>query len=499
VPRLSSTRVPGPHTEPAAADRSPARAPDAGRRVLAAGRSLWALAGSCVVLGAISLAVPSTPTYDPWAWIIWGREITQLDLNTNFGPSWKPLPVLFTTLFAPFGDAAPELWLVVARAGGLLALALTFRLARRLVGGGAAGAFAGALALAGLLLSPGFLRNVGLGNSEGLLVAFALLAIERHLDGARSHAFAAAFAAALLRPEIWPFLGVYAILVWRAEPRARRLVAALLALVPVLWFGPELWGSGDPLRASSRARDPNAGSPAFAERPALEILRLTEELLLSPVILGALLALALAGIAFARARRGRTPLVVGAAAAAWVALVAAMTEAGYAGNPRYLVLAVAGACVLAGVGLASVARGAAGLVRDVSGREPLALAAGVAAAVAIVAASAASAREAATGLEAQYGALRAEGILYRDLTTAVERAGGRHAVLACGRPITGPYHVPALAWRLHVHSEIVTMEPETPGIVFSERDDRTLVLPADAPFRHVAAAGEWDVLAACAP
>ena len=56
--------------------------------------------------------LPAGPTYDPWAWIIWGREITEGDLDTRTGPSWKPLPVLFTTPFALTGDAgAPELWL----------------------------------------------------------------------------------------------------------------------------------------------------------------------------------------------------------------------------------------------------------------------------------------------------------------------------------------------------------------------------------------------------
>ena len=45
---------------------------------------------------------------------------------------------MFTTLFAPLGKVSdglpPALWLVVARAGGLLALALAFRLAYRLAG-----------------------------------------------------------------------------------------------------------------------------------------------------------------------------------------------------------------------------------------------------------------------------------------------------------------------------------------------------------------------------
>ena len=29
---------------------------------------------------------PSMPTYDPWAWIIWGREVAHLDLDTTDGP-----------------------------------------------------------------------------------------------------------------------------------------------------------------------------------------------------------------------------------------------------------------------------------------------------------------------------------------------------------------------------------------------------------------------------
>ena len=61
-----------------------------------------------VVLGAFALALlsllaPSEPTYDPWAWIIWSREVTEGALSTTNGPSWKPLPVLLTTPFALLG------------------------------------------------------------------------------------------------------------------------------------------------------------------------------------------------------------------------------------------------------------------------------------------------------------------------------------------------------------------------------------------------------------
>ena len=58
----------------------------------------------CLALAALAHVLPAVPTYDPWAWIIWGREIAQADLVTRApGPSWKPLPVLFTTPFALAG------------------------------------------------------------------------------------------------------------------------------------------------------------------------------------------------------------------------------------------------------------------------------------------------------------------------------------------------------------------------------------------------------------
>jgi hypothetical protein len=103
------------------------------------------IAGASLVLATLSLLLPSAPTYDPWAWIIWGREITQLDLVTVDGPSWKPLPVILTTLTAPLGEASASIWLVAARAGAIAALPLAFLLAARL-----AGPVAGLTAAAGL-------------------------------------------------------------------------------------------------------------------------------------------------------------------------------------------------------------------------------------------------------------------------------------------------------------------------------------------------------------
>ena len=104
-----------------------------------------------------------------------------------------------------------------------------------------------------------------------MLAAVALWAFERHLDGRRDHALYLGFACALLRPEAWPFLGVYGLWLWFREPELRLRVVAVGVLIPVLWFGPELWGSGRrPARLDARHR-PQPGSAAFADSPGLEV------------------------------------------------------------------------------------------------------------------------------------------------------------------------------------------------------------------------------------
>src|ERR1700745_3821493 len=93
----------------------------------------------CLALAALSAAIlPTVPSYDPWSWIVWGREVTDPHLSfiVNGGPSGKRLPMIFTTIYGLFGGAAPTLWVITARVGGLLALWGTWKLTSRLVGGG---------------------------------------------------------------------------------------------------------------------------------------------------------------------------------------------------------------------------------------------------------------------------------------------------------------------------------------------------------------------------
>ena len=65
------------------------------------------------------------------------------------------------------------------------------------------------------------MRDSALGNSEPLMAALVLWAFERHLDGRRDHALYLGAGAALMRPEVWPFLGLYGLWLWFRDPQLR--------------------------------------------------------------------------------------------------------------------------------------------------------------------------------------------------------------------------------------------------------------------------------------
>ena len=186
-------------------------------------RTACILALSALAVSALSLVAQRTPDFDPTAWLIWGEQLSDGELRTLGGPSWKPLPVLFTTPLALLGDTAAEwLWLVIARTGGLLAIPMAYVVARRL-----GGATSGWIAAAGLALATGFLYNAARGDSEGLLVLAALAAVHLHLDDRRETALLAGAVAGLIRPEVWPLLAVYGL--WLLRRRAGARTVALLA------------------------------------------------------------------------------------------------------------------------------------------------------------------------------------------------------------------------------------------------------------------------------
>jgi hypothetical protein len=453
----------------------------------------------CLVVAAVTLVFPSTPTYDPWAWIMWGREIAHLDLVTEGGPSWKPLPVVFTTLFSVFGDdVAPYLWLVVARAGGLLACVMAFRVARRLIGGGGYGVLAGVFAALALFSSFKYVRDAALGNSEALLAALALWAFERHLDGRRDHALYLGFAGALLRPEVWPFLGLYGLWLWFAEPRLRVRMVVLGALVPALWFLPEWWGSGDPFRAGSRANSPNEGSAAFADSPALELLSRFRKVVIAPVKVGIIIGAGYALVEWVRRRREGQTVALAAGGLAWFLLVAGMTEAGFAGNERYLIVTTVVCCVLGGLGAARVLQGVgwigARLFRD-ERAGPITAGATLVLCLAVFSPFIA---EKADNTNRVSGGLRHEAQLWHDLKGLIDEAGGRERIVSCGGAFSGPFQTQMVAYELHLHGiEVGWKFTPPPGAVFRTRtvpDGPLVTKPTDDRYRLVATGGKWRLL-----
>ncbi len=391
-----------------------------------------------VALAALSLALPYLPVYDPWGWLVWGREIAHLDLATAAGPSWKPLPVLIDTLLSPIGGAAPEAWLLVARSGWLLAPLLAGWLAAWLAGTetgrwrlAAAALAAGSVALTGDSFTPPARQFTG-GLSEPLLVTLVLGAFIAALERRPTLALWLGVAASLLRPECWPFLALWAILAVRDEPRLRPQALAAAALVPLAWFVPDLLAAGSPLEGSATARQGG--------------IELDEIAQVAGRALAAPLAAAWIGVALLlwghRSEDGddRPAMVLLAGALAWIAVVAAMAVIGFAGLPRFLAPASAAISVVGGVGLARAgARAFAGGPRPV-------LAAAVVATLAIGAAGFALR---AADVPADIETIERQANSQKDLFALADRIGS-DKLLSCGGTVrvTQLLAQTPLAWHL---------------------------------------------------
>lgn len=298
-------------------------------------------------------APPLGAEHDPWAWLVWGRELAPGGLDTTGGPPWEPLPVVFTTLVARLEDLdaglPAALWIVVARTGALLALAMAFRLASRLARGGLVGAIGGAVAAVALFLTPDWFQFTAHGSEAPIAVALMLWAIDRQLDGRHTHVVVLGTLACLLRPELFSFLAVYGLWAWWTEPRLRQLLIGVLVLMPVAWVMPEWIGSGNPLDGGRQARSEPMWSLSLAARPWLRALERVDNHAGLAVEL-----LSLFGAAWALVHRRWAVVASGAAPLAEVVLFLAMTESGHSGNPRDVLPAIAVASVLAGVGASAL-------------------------------------------------------------------------------------------------------------------------------------------------
>ena len=191
--------------------------------------------------------------------------------------------------------------------------------------------------------------------------------------------------------------------------------------------------------------------------------------MLSPLMLAAVLA------------RGATARALAAAASAWVAVVAVLSELGYSGEERYLLPAAAAVAALAGIGAA----------RGLRSRRVTAVAL-AAAVVATAPFSVIAARELVADVRDDAG-------LQHGLARAVAASGGADA-LRCGSIAAGRYRFPLVAW--HLHSSIADVDfAARRGVVLRSRLRRNSPLEPPRPgarFNRVATAGGWEVWSTCA-
>jgi hypothetical protein len=422
---------------------------------------------ACTVLAAISAAIlPTVPSYDPWSWIVWGREVfdPHLSFVVNGGPSWKPLPVIFTSFWGLFGSAAPTLWVITARAGGLLGFVAAWRLASRLTGGGWPGAFAGVLAIIGVALTGRLDQDWWYyflhGTSEAMLPAATLWAVDRLLDGHRTQAFLIGAVAGLIRPEFWPFLALYAVWLWFRDPAfvgpwMRLLLLAGLAAQPFFWFVPPWVTTGHPFLAATHAADYNGHLGSDVLRSV--VTRGYRDQVV-PALIGALAAVIIGW----RRDRDRAILWIAAGIVAWWVVVVAETLDGYPGLERFFLPAAAMVSVLGGVGIAMLARQAGALVPAWRRWATIGVAAALTAAcipfsTAQIAVARADETQASQGVQ-----------LLDELTRAVAAVGGHAGVLPCRSSFVAINHSgqTALAWKLHVTLERVGTSMRAPGVDF---------------------------------
>jgi hypothetical protein len=179
--------------------------------------------------------------------------------------------------------------------------------------------------------------------------------------------------------------------------------------------------------------------------------------------------------------------VSGILGAAWWVVIAAMTQAGFSGNNRYLILGAALIEVAGGVGWGWAAlelgRGVPRFVagaRGIAARLASGLAAfGVVALVFLLVPNWVGGN--LINIPRTHRALVYQAHLREDMTAAVSRLGGRSKVLSCGSVMTEGFQVPMLAWTLDVHTLTIQASPvlapgqappPPPNVIFQTRAQR---------------------------
>jgi hypothetical protein len=250
--------------------------------------------------------------------------------------------------------------------------------------------------------------------------------------------------------------------------------------IPVLWFLPDLVGSGSLTRGVHWAQYAKASSPARAGCPfCAELTQHASPLLGAPFKVG--VALACLGLVGARARPALRWLV--GIGVAWILEEALFTQAGFSGSDRYLIAPMTVLIVAGGAGWAAVLKQ----------RRWWALGVGLVSALLITFATPWSGPHLARAVDG----IRNQAQVGRDLRSAVAQAGGARRLETCGPVQTNPSLVPVVAWRLG--TPMRTAESASGRVVVqAPNGPRAPSLPQPpAGYRMLAQSGVVRIFTAC--
>ncbi len=232
-------------------ERAPSIRTRIGRQVPLLRRHWWlATAVGVAALAALFVTITKArPTYDAMGFMVWGRQALHWNLNLGGAPSWKPLAFLINLPYALAGTGRAGVAVDVHAAAGagvavVLAARLAYRLSPAVPGRNWTRAVGALVAAYGIATMFGWMHLALIADSDPLIVALALGAIDAHVSHRPRVTLLLVWLVALGRPEAWPFLLLYAAWLWRRSPSDRWLAAAAVVLAPALWLAiPPLAGS----------------------------------------------------------------------------------------------------------------------------------------------------------------------------------------------------------------------------------------------------------------
>ena len=406
------------------------------------------------------------PSYDGYGWLVWGRQVLHWNLNTDGAPSWKPLPFLFTLPYAVAGRGQMWLWMGTAVAGAVVGAVFAARVAFRLTGPSperryapyVAGAFAG-IAVLGINT---YMQLVLIANSDPLIVAVLLAAVDCHLCRRYRLAFGVLVLASLGRPEAWVLAGLYGLwLMWEV-----RTVSICVMVITGLVFIPACWFSIPALTSKSWFI---SGDLALNQQTVIHgnkivgVINRFRSLYELPMQLAMLI-----GVVLAVLRRDRATLLVVGAAATWVLIEIAFAYHGWSAVSRYMIEPAAVMVAVAGGGIGW-------LLADTRTSSVVRWLGPVVALGLIVAiAPEASSRVRTVRHEIQDSRHSAKQI--DRLHKVIDDDGGPDAIKACGQPVSLLGFQSTVAWFVNVNVGNVGFRP---GKSIGRGDQIVLFKPHD--------------------